>query len=179
MIVSLLAIALATAVAVVYLGLWKGVLFVGTGLVLSGVTSFLGAFTGGWLTGRGGKERLGREQMTRSLLAGQIATAFLRGFLFAWLVLWMINREENPAFYGPLLILAWFWSLKVLGDLSLGYGLHFLGSKQRELMKKKLLKKRLEFLEANGRLQTRALAGTIGFVLVLAIATGWDYLKRR
>ena len=41
MIVSLLAIALATAVGVGYLGTMKGLLFVIVGLVLSGVTGFV------------------------------------------------------------------------------------------------------------------------------------------
>jgi hypothetical protein len=172
-IVSLLALALATAVGVACLGPVKGLVFVLLGLALSAITGFLGAFTGGWITGRARKERLDKEQMTRSLVAGHIATAFLRGFLFAWLVLWLSDLGAL-AFYGPLLVLAWFWSLRVLGDLSLSYGLHFLGPKQREAFREKLLRKRLEFLEANGRIETRALAGTAGFALVLATALAWQ-----
>lgn len=174
MIISLLAIALATAVGVGYLGLAKGLLFVVIGLVLSGVTGFLGAFTGGWIVGRARKERLDNKQLTHSLVAGHVATAFLRGFLFAWLVLWLAD-SHSLAYYGPLLVLAWFWSLRVLGDLSLGYGLHFLGANQSEEVKEKLIQKRLEFLEANGRLETRTLAGTVGFALVLLSFLVWQH----
>ncbi len=178
MIVSLLAIALATAVGVGYLGLGKGLLFVALGLVLSGVTGFLGSFTGGWIIGRARKEKLDKEQLTRSLVAGHLATAFLRGFFFAWLVLWLADLG-SLAYYGPLLILAWFWSLRVLGDLSLSYGLHFLGAKPRVDVKEKLLQKRMEFLEANGRIQTRALAGSAGFALVLATSLVWQHWGTR
>lgn len=174
MIVSLLAIALATALGVGYLGPGKGLLFVIIGLVLSGVTGFLGAFTGGWIAGRARKERLDTKQLTRSLVAGHFATAFLRGFLFAWLVLWLADAHIL-AYYGPLLVLAWFWSLRVLGDLSLSYGLHFLGTRQSEEVKEKLGQKRLEFLEANGRIDTRALAGTVGFGLVLLSNLAWQH----
>lgn len=177
MILSLLALALATAIGVCYLGPFKGVLFVVLGLALSGVTGFLGAFTGGWITGRARKERLDKDQMTRTLVAGHIATAFLRGFFFAWLVLWLTDIR-SLAYYGPLLVLAWFWSLRVLGDLSFSYGLHFLGAKQREEFKEKLLRKRIEFLEANGRIEIRALAGTAGFALVLLTALAWQHWGR-
>lgn len=178
MIVSLLAIALVTAVGVGYLGPAKGLLFVALGLVLSGVTGFLGAFTGGWIVGRARKERLDKDQLARSLVAGHIATGFLRGFLFAWLALWLADLR-SLVFYGPLLVLTWFWSLRVLGDLSLSYGLHFLGTKPNEQVKEKLLQKRLEFLEANGRIQTRALAGSAGFALVLLTSLVWQHWGTR
>jgi len=177
-IVSLLAVALAAAVGVACLGPWKGVLFVALGLVLSAVTGFMGAFTGGWVVGRVRKEKLDREQLARSLTAGHIATAFMRGFFFAWLVLWLIDRQNSLAYFGPLLIVAWFWALRVLGDLSLSYGLHFLGAKQRDEMKEKLLLKRKEFLEANGRIEIRALAGTAGFALVLLTFLAWQHWGR-
>ena len=180
MIVSLLAVALAAAVGVACLGPWKGVLFVALGLVLSAVTGFMGAFTGGWVAGRGRKEKLDREQLVRSLVAGHIATAFMRGFFFAWLVLWLMDRQNSLAFIGPLLIVAWFWSLRVLGDLSLSYGLHFLGAKQRgDEVKEKLLLKRKEFLETNGRIEIRALAGTAGFALVLLTFLAWQHWGRQ
>lgn len=179
MIVSLLAVALAAAIGVACLGPWKGVLFVALGLVLSAVTGFMGAFTGGWVAGRGRKEKLDREQLARSLVAGHIATAFMRGFFFAWLVLWLIDRQNGLAYFGPLLIVAWFWSLRVLGDLSFTYGLHFLGAKQRDEVKEKLLLKRKEFLEANGRIEIRALAGTAGFALVLLTFLAWQHWGRQ
>lgn len=182
MIVSLLAVALAAAVGVACLGPWKGVLFVALGLVLSAVTGFMGAFTGGWVAGRGRKEKLDREQLARSLVSGHIATAFMRGFFFAWLVLGLMDRQNSLAYFGPLLIVAWFWSLRVLGDLSLSYGLHFLRTKQGaggDEVKEKLLLKRKEFLEANGRIEIRALAGTAGFVLVLLTFLAWQHWGRQ